>query len=222
MKVPCFASVLLAALSICLPRMGRADAQGAQDETGGSLQGWNSRAGNPQGTLLLLHYRWRHDSLTLVESSRISAAVKLSRITPEKRARGIGWAEEGPRSGFSFEVLGPDGKRLASRFLQDPGERRVEYQVKGEHVLRSQVERVDSSDIFLRIPEAEASTIRFYRHTPDGIPAGNTSVGSAAGNVAGNAAGKAAESVSGKSAGPVVQGPKPMEAKTLIGEFALP
>jgi hypothetical protein len=161
----------------------------------------------PTGGMLLLHYRWRHDSLTLVESRRVPAAAKQSRLSAEKR-RGEsapGRAAppyQGAPTGFAFELFGADGKRISGRFLQDPGIRRVEYQEKGEHVLRSQEERVDSADIFLRIPEADARTIRFYRHH---APRAHLAQGG----------------VASASAAPV-QGPEAAPARSLIAEFALP
>jgi hypothetical protein len=146
------------------------------------------------GTLLIVHYRWKRDSLTLVESQRVPAKVKISRLTPDRLALHEAQSTEVPRSPFSYELMGADGKRIAVRYLQDPGIRRVEYQEKGERTLRTQVENVDSADIFLRIPEPDAQAIRFYRHAPPRA----------------KAAPKAG-----------VQGPQPLPAKTLLAEFPL-
>jgi hypothetical protein len=161
----------------------------------------------PTGGMLLLHYRWRHDSLTLVEGRRVPAAVKPSRLSARKRRGESAPGRETPPyqgapNGFGFELLDADGKRISGRFLQDPGIQRVEYQEKGEHVLRSQEERVDSADIFLRIPEADARIIRFYRyHAPRAYLAGG-----------------GARSASDAP----VQGPGAAPARSLIAEFALP
>lgn len=153
----------------------------------------------PKGTLLLLHYRWQRDTLTLVESSRVPAAVKRSRLSAEKRAGREARQSLGPPTGFSFELLNAEGKSISTRFLPEPGTRRVEYQEKGEHALRSQVERVDSADIFLRIPETDAKTIRFYRHQPPRA----------------NSAGQG-------TTGVPAQGPEAAPPRTLIAEFPLP
>ncbi|MDB5107055.1 MAG: hypothetical protein JWP91_4744 [Fibrobacteres bacterium] len=162
-----------------------------------------------EGTLLLLHYRWTRDTaaltdsvssignLTLIESQRVPAAVKTPRLTGAKRARMMAEASETPRSGFSFDLLGPDGRRLSTRFLGDPGVQRVEFQEKGDHGLRSQQRRVDTSDIYLRIPEPEARTIRFYRHARPAAPAAP------------------------KAGAAEVLGPQPSPRKTLIAEFPL-
>lgn len=77
-----------------------------------------------------------------------------------------------PRSPFSFELLDAEGKWIATRYLRDPGIRRVEYREKGLRALKVQEESVDSSDIFLRIPEADAKTIRFHRHAEHFSPSG--------------------------------------------------
>jgi hypothetical protein len=159
----------------------------------------------PKGALLLLHYRWRHDSLTLIDSRRIPAAVKVSRLSPEKRARGREAAGGEPRSAFSFELLDADGRRISTRYLRDPGLRRVEYQEKGQRGLKTQEERVDSADIFLRIPEADAKTIRFFRH--DGPHAQSHTA-------------KATATTAGHSGAPA-QDPEPLPAKSLVAEFPL-
>lgn len=117
-----------------------------------------------KGSMLLLHYRWRHDSLTLIKSERIPAAIKPPRPSPGKRSRNPATAVGEPRTAFSYELLGADGRWIATRYLQDPGLRRVEYREEGQAGMKSQVERADSADIFLRIPEADARTIRFFRH----------------------------------------------------------
>lgn len=158
----------------------------------------NAMAADPvpsNGGMLLLHYRWKHDSLALVDSRRVPAAVKKSRLSaktaPGREAR----LNQGPPTGFAFELLDAGGKRISGRFLPDPGTRRVEYQEKGEHVLRSQVESADSADVFLRVPEADARTIRFYRYRAPGA---------------------------GAASGASVQGPETAPARSLIAEFALP
>jgi hypothetical protein len=166
-----------------------------------------------KGSMLLLHYRWQHDVLTLIESQRVPAAVKPSRSSPEKRARILAATGEEPRSAFSYELLGADGKRISTRYLQDPGLRRVEYQEKGQRGLKSQEERVDSADIFLRIPEADAKTIRFFRHADPSFPSAS-SAPKAAPN------GSAKGSASGETGGPV-QGPEPLPSKSMVAEFPL-
>jgi hypothetical protein len=150
---------------------------------------------SPKSTLFL-HYRWHKDSLELVESKRIRAAVKPSRLSKEARARRLAEALERPHTPFSYDLIGPDGKRIATRYLDDPGVRYVEYQEKGDATLRRQEERVDSADIFLQVPEAEAKTIRFFRHAP---PPKNES---------------------GKPLAKTL-GPAPLPAKTQIAEFPL-
>jgi hypothetical protein len=146
-----------------------------------------------QGTLLFLHYRWIRDSLTLVESKRIPAKVKPSRLAAKLAGEAPG---SGPRSGFSYDLLGADGGKLATRFLAEPGLRRVEFQEKGDPTLRSQEQRVDTTDIFLRIPEAEAKRIRFHRHAP-------------------------AEPQGLSMSGAAIQGPEAPQAKKQIAEFGL-
>jgi hypothetical protein len=157
----------------------------------------------PKGSMLLLHYRWQRDSLTLIRSERVPAAIKLSRSAPEKRNRGPAATGGDPRSVFSFELFDADGKRIRTRYLRDPGLRRVEYQEKGQHGLKSQEERVDSADILLRIPEADAKTIRFFRHSesPSSSPSDAASKGSAAVAAA--------------------QGPGDPPSKTMVAEFPL-
>lgn len=120
------------------------------------------------GTLLLLHYRWRHDTLTLVESRRVPAAVKIPRSW--KRAESISSpfpetapAEE-PRGPLSYELISPEGRPLTVAYLREPGIRRVELQDSGETQLHRETIEVDSSDLFLRIPGTAARSIRFYRH----------------------------------------------------------
>ena len=159
-------------------------------------------------TLLVLHYRWKHDSLTLIESDRIPAKVKVSRLSPVRRALLQADAATVPRSPFSYELMGANGKSLATRYLQDPGLRRVEYQEQGERTMRVQEEKLDSADIFLRIPEADAQSIRFYRHTP-ALP------------VKAGANAKATPKTTAPGAS-VIQGPQPLPAKTLLAEFPLP
>lgn len=146
------------------------------------------------GTLLLLHYRWRHDTLKLIESQRVKAAVKVSR-SRNRDARDQG--TETARSPFSYEVISADGSLIAIKYLHDPGLRQVEVQDRGEHQLHREQSPVDSSDIFLRVPEPDAKAIRFYRHGTPG-PAAKRSEGAAAG-----------------------LGPEPAPSKTLIAEFPL-
>jgi hypothetical protein len=165
---------------------------------------------SPKGSMLLLHYRWRHDSLALITSERVPAAIKLSRSSPEKRARNLAATDGEPRSAFSFELLGADGKRISTRYLQDPGLRRVEYQEKGQRGLKSQEERVDSADIFLRIPEADAKSIRFFRHADPSSPSAPKA----------SPDGTAKGSASGGTGSPV-QGPGPLPSKSMIAEFPL-
>jgi hypothetical protein len=162
----------------------------------------------PKSSMLLLHYRWQRDSLTLIKSERVPAAIKPSRSSPEKRARGPATGEE-PRSAFSFELSGADGKRISTRYLRDPGLRRVEYQEKGRRGLKSQEERVDSADIFLRIPEADAKTIRFFRH---GEPASLSPPSPPSPSKAG---------ANGTAGGASMQGSEPRPAKTMVAEFPL-
>ena len=159
--------------------------------------------------MLLLHYRWQRDALTLIKSERVPAAIKPSRSSPEKRARGPAAPGGEPRSAFSFELSGADGKTISTRYLQDPGLRRVEYQEKGGRGLKSQVERVDSADIFLRIPEADAKTIRFFRHAE---PSSSSTAYAPSPSKA-----DAKES----AAGAPMQGPVPLPSRSMVAEFPL-
>lgn len=172
----------------------------------------------PRGSLLLLHYQWKHDTLTLVDSKRVPAAVKIRRSSRLPVAPKPSWVEDAPRSPFSYELVGAKGNPIAVRFLQDPGMQHVEYQGAGDATLRREEHRVDSADIFLRVPEADAKTIRFFRHTP---ALGPVAPGNGAAN--GNPAAK-----TGAAQGPVTPvgtvtplGPVAPATKTLLAEFPL-
>ncbi len=158
----------------------------------------------PHGTLLLLHYQWKHDTLTLVESQRVAAAVKVRRSSRLPVAPKPSWVDDAPRSPFSYELLGAQGNPIALRYLEDPGVKHVEWQGKGDATLRREEHRVDSADIFLRVPEVEAKTIRFFRNAPAIGPA------LPAGKVPGAAP---------KSG--VAQGPTAPASRALLAEFPL-
>lgn len=172
----------------------------------------------PKGSMLLLHYRWQRDTLTLVSSVRVPAAVKLSRSAPERRSTGQAVTGGDPRSPFSFELLGADGKRIRTCYLRDPGLRRVEYQEKGRPGLKSQVERVDSADILLRIPEADARTIRFFRHAESS--ASRASSASSA-SWASSTASPSNPAPKGTAEHVAAQGPGAPSSKTMVAEFPL-
>lgn len=82
----------------------------------------------PQGTLLFVHYRWMGDSLTLFESKRIPAKVKLSR-------------------------LGAEGEKLGTRFLDEPGLRNrfTQTLVPGIHRVTAKVR--DTTRLVRKDPE---------------------------------------------------------------------
>jgi hypothetical protein len=155
-----------------------------------------------KGNLLVLHYRWRHDTLSLVESDRIHAALKPSRSRAKDGADRAGIRDDAPRSPFSYEVVSGTGATLRAKYLPDPGVKRVEYQEKGDSQMRQQTVALDSSDFFVEVPEPEAKSIRFFRH---GTP------------------GPAAKRAGGASArpGPTALGPEPAPSKTLLAEFPL-
>ena len=189
MKAPTALASLLAAfalLSVAVPR--------AEDAP-------------PRGSLLLLHYQWKHDTLTLVDSKRVPAAVKLRRSARLPVAPKPSWVEDAPRSPFSYELVGAKGNPIAVRFLQDPGMQHVEYQGAGDATLRREEHRVDSSDIFLRVPEADAKAIRFFWHTPAIGPMAPVN--------------GAATGVPAAKSGAAAQGPVAPATKTLLAEFPL-
>jgi hypothetical protein len=161
-----------------------------------------------KGNLLVLHYRWKHDTLSLVGSERIQAALKPSRSRSKGDAGESGFRDDAPRSPFSFEVVSGTGATLRTKFLPDPGTKRVEYQEKGESRMRQETVALDSSDIFVEVPETEAKTIRFYRHGRIGPAAKRSGSGSASGT-------------GSVQSGPSQFGPEPSLSKTLLGEFPL-
>jgi hypothetical protein len=185
---------------ITLAMAGFLSAAQAGGEPGGLAPGGNAPLG--KGNLLVLHYRWKHDTLSLVGSERIHAALKPSR-SRGKGGEGVeGIRDDAPRSPFSFEVVSGTGATLRTKFLPDPGTKRVEYQEKGETQMRQQTVSLDSSDVFVEVPEAEAKAIRFFRHGPIGPAAKRAGAGSA-------------------QPGPTPLGPEPAPSKTLLAEFPL-
>jgi hypothetical protein len=106
-----------------------------------------------------LHYRWIKGELSAVD--QIELPVKSSRVpavsTQVLQTRGA-W------SPLSYELVSDQGAVLHSEFLQDPGEKRVEWQEPGEDQLRSQSKRLDTSDVFVKANHPLAARIRFYRH----------------------------------------------------------
>ncbi len=176
-----------------------------QNTTGRSPAGSALTGGVPSGRILLLHYQWRHDSIALVDKQWVPAAVKARRGRAAANPQ-TGMADvEAPRTPFSYELLSADGKRISVGYLRDPGLESVEIQEKGEHQIQSHERKVDSADIFLRVSEPEAKTIRFYRHARPNAHAPDTTIPGAA--TASGAAKKA--------------GPEPAPAKTLLAEFPL-
>jgi hypothetical protein len=165
--------------------------------------------GTKSGRILLLHYKWRHDSLSLVDKEWVPAAVKPKR----GRARGNPHTDpagtEPPRTPFSYELVSAGGDPISVGYLRDPGLQTVEVQEKGEHQIQPHERMVDSADVFLRISEPEAKTIRFYRHARPGSTGLNP-------DAEGAAAKGAASGGSAKRAGP-----EPASAKTLLAEFPL-
>lgn len=153
----------------------------------------------PRGSLLLLHYQWKHDTLSLVESKRVPAFTKIRRSSRIPTAPKPSWVEADPHAAFSYELLGAQGNPISTRYLEDPGVQRVEFQAPGDKTLRSEERHLDSADVFVRIPEPDARVIRFFRHTPAMGPI--TPPGAAA---------KAA-----------AQGPASPATKTLLAEFPL-
>lgn len=120
----------------------------------------------PRGSLLLLHYQWKHDTLSLVDSKRVPAFTKIRRSSRIPAAPKPSWIDAEPHAAFSYELLGAQGNPISIRYLEDPGIQRVEYQAPGDKTLRSEERRLDSADVFVRIPEPDARVIRFFRHTP--------------------------------------------------------
>jgi hypothetical protein len=120
----------------------------------------------PRGSMLLLHYQWKHDTLSLVESKRVPAFTKVRRSSRAPAAPKPSWVDADAHGAFSYELLGANGNPITTRFLQDPAVQRVEYQAPGDATLRSEERKLDSADVFLRIPDPDARVIRFYRHTP--------------------------------------------------------
>lgn len=123
---------------------------------------------------LFLHYRWHADgSLTLVSRKSIPARLKPSRSAANRRASGqAGEAFQAPTpvtggaTALSYALLNAKGDTLSETKLPDPRIQRVEVQEKGEAQLRSHTVRRDSGDIFLRIAEPEAASIRFFKWHP--------------------------------------------------------
>lgn len=153
----------------------------------------------PRGSLLLLHYQWKHDTLSLVSSERVPAFTKIRRSSRIPIAPKPSWVDADPHAAFSYELLGAQGNPISMRYLEDPGIQRVEYQAPGDKTLRSEERRLDSADVFVRIPEPDARVIRFFRHTPAMGPI--TPPGAAAKSTA--------------------QGPTSPAVKTLLAEFPL-
>lgn len=122
------------------------------------------KSGAKSGRILLLHYQWRHDSLSLVDKQWVPAAVKPKRGRASGNPQGNQPGTEMPRSPFSYELLSAGGESISTGYLRDPGLQTVEVQEKGEHQIKTHERKVDSADVFLRISEPEAKTIRFYRH----------------------------------------------------------
>jgi hypothetical protein len=123
-----------------------------------------TKSGTGSGRILLLHYRWHKDSLRLIDKEWVRGAVKPVRGASKDAADPVLGNAQPPRSPFSYELVSADGAPLSVVFLQEPGVRRVETQEKGESQLRQHERKVDSSDIFLRVTDPDAKTIRFYRH----------------------------------------------------------
>ena len=123
-----------------------------------------------------LHYRWHKDgSIALVGMQEIPARLKPSRsATHQQAARPVsGLNRFRPPSGMTgdgnvltYALFSATGDTLSQVAIPDPGELRVEIQEKGESQLRSHVVKQDSGDIFLRIAEPEAQTIRFFKWHP--------------------------------------------------------
>ncbi|GEM_PF-3484874 len=113
--------------------------------------------GPAHGEILFLHYRWHHDTLSLVESQRIPALTKP--------ARGMGADAMEKRGPFQWEVVSDRGAVLSTQELPDPALKSVEYPEPGEKQLRRHEQRMDSADVFVRLvdPGPNAKRIRFYR-----------------------------------------------------------
>jgi hypothetical protein len=160
----------------------------------------------PRGSLLILHFRWKHDSLSLLDSRRVPAAVKTSRAAARARSAGPGRVDPAPASPFGYELVDSAGNAIAERFLDDPGVKHVEFQAPGDKTLRREERKLDSADVFVRVPEAGAKSIRFYRHRP------------AMGPEASMVPGPDREAM--RKAG-AAQGPEAPAARTLLAEFPL-
>lgn len=158
---------------------------------------------------LFLHYRWHKDgAITLVSQNEVPSRLKPSRTSAARgrAAEGGRPAPELPAQGadrpwYSYALVSARGEVLAETRLPDPYQVRVEFQEEGDSRLRSQVARQDSGDVFLRISDSEARSIRFFQWHPQ-APAGALAKGAS-------------------QAGAPAAGPEP-SARTFLAEFPLP
>lgn len=174
-----------------------------------------STRSTPTGKVLILHYRWRKDSLSLVDKEWVRASMKPSRSRSARKRLGMIPGPDAPRSGFSYELVSSQDISSEPHYLPEPGLQRVEFQEPGAHQMRQEERLVDTADIFIRVPEAEAKSIRFYRHGPGEGASRNPAA------VADTDADAGAE---GKPLGKTTairQGPEPAFSKTLLAEFPL-
>lgn len=135
----------------------------AQDPSGG-VTGW------------ILHYRWYKDgTIRLVEKKEIRARLKPSRSSAHRKAAGNPAGIDrtrrpsgmtGGENVLSYALFSAAGDTLEEVAIPDPARLRVEIQEKGESQLRSHSVERDSGDIFLRIAEPEARSIRFFKWHP--------------------------------------------------------
>lgn len=118
---------------------------------------------------LFLHYRWHADgSLTLISRKAIPARLKPSRSAAHRKESDFQAPipVPGGATALSYALLNARGDTLSETKLPDPRIQRVEVEEKGEAQLRSHTVRRDSGDIFLRIAEPEAASIRFFKWHP--------------------------------------------------------
>lgn len=100
--------------------------------------------------------------MTLVSQRRVAVTLKPSRSIgragkPARPALG------GGPIALSYAVVSLRGDTLYEATLPDPRIRRVEFAEPGKPGLRSHAVQSDSGDIFLRIAEPEAKSLRFFQ-----------------------------------------------------------
>lgn len=121
----------------------------------------------PAPAALFLHYRWHKDGrIALVRSEKIPVRLKPSRSAGRRPAALDPAGTAGGQTVLTYALLSSRGDTLSEIPLRDPGILRVEYQEKGDTQLRNHAVAQDSGDIFLRIAEPEAASIRFFKWHP--------------------------------------------------------